>query len=104
MTKFKMSVTTDAAEKLIKKTFDDCEIASYGRIFADKPFFVCTFIWLNPALENIVYNSKSMSRFLANIFTCAGMSEEEIIKSATNIFKFYNDSDLVYDVRDEDGY
>lgn len=102
MAKYEINITQDKAEKLIEELIDELEIKTYGEAKDSVPFFVGTFQWLNPKLKDIVVDKTSMAKFLANIFTCAGATKEDVVKMVTNFYGFYNDSDLIPDYRDED--
>lgn len=104
MLKHEVSITSDVAEKLINKLIDKFQYENYGEYCGDEvPFFIATFRWLNPELKGIVTDVPSFAKFLANIFVRAGMAENEVVKAVTNIYNFYDDSDLIPDYRDEDG-
>lgn len=102
MAKYEINITQDKAEKLIEELIDELEIKTYGEAKDSVPFFVSTFQWLNPKLKDIVVDKTSMAKFLANIFTCAGATKEDVVKMVTNFYGFYDDSDLIPDYRDED--
>lgn len=100
---YKINVTDDVAENLIIETFNKLANENYGE-YCDKevPFFVSTSQWLNPKLKGAVTDKASMAKFLANVFTCAGMNKKEIIKATTNFYSYYDDSDLIPNHIDED--
>ena len=105
MGKYEINVTNDVAEKLIEKLIVELQYKNYGEYRdGEVPFFVSTFQWLNPNLKDVVTDTASAAKFLAGVFSCAGMNKEEVIKAATNFYNFYNDSDLIPDYRDEDRY
>ena len=99
MAKYEINITQDKAENLIEELFDEFEIKRCGSAYEQEPFFIDTFRWLNPELADIVVNKTSMAKFLANIFTCAGATKEDIVKMVTNFYRFYDDSDLIPDYR-----
>lgn len=102
---YKINVTDDVAENLIIGAFNKLEAENYGEYWdREVPFFVSTFQWLNPKLKDIVTDTASMAKFLANVFTCAGMDEKEIISAAANFYGYYDDSDLIPTHIDEDRY
>lgn len=91
-------------EKIILDEFKRCEVDAYHEIKEDTPFYVLTFLDFHPMLRDVVKDKKSLAECLAACFMGLDMSEDELRAAADKIFKCYDDSDIVYDCRDEDGY
>lgn len=96
-------VTRDIA-KIILDEFERCEMNDYREIKEDIPFYVLTFRDFHPMLKDAVKDKKSLAECLAACFMGLNMNEDEIRNAADKIFKCYDDADIVYDCRDEDGY
>lgn len=92
----------DKAERLIVDLIDQLEISNYYRK-KDDPYFIGVMRWLIPELDKITDKYK-LASVLGAIFTTAGATKEEITKMITNLYEFYDDSDLIPDWRDEDEY
>lgn len=101
MGKYEINVTDDVAEELILELIDKLEIETYGEVKDGVPFFLSTFQWLNPKLEDVVTDKATLAKFLANIFSCVGATKGDIIKMFTNFYGFYDDADLIPDFERE---
>lgn len=83
----------DEAEKFIVDLIDQLEINNYHRKEED-PCFIGMMRWLLPELDKITDKYK-LARVLGTIFSTAGATKEEITKMVTNLYEFYDDSDLI---------
>ncbi len=95
---------TSDIKKIILDEFERLEMKNYRRICEPEAGFVLTFQWGNPILQDVVKDKESLAACLAACWMTMHMSEDEVRKAAAEIFEYYDDSDIVPDWRDEDGY